>query len=285
MIFIYYNEPRFLTFWNFIMHPMLNIAVRAARTAGNLIARNIGQSQNFEVAEKNKDDLVTDIDKECERTITQIILKSYRDHCVIGEEAGAQGNPDSEYKWIIDPIDGTTNFVKGIGHSAVSIALRHNDKVEVGVVFDPLLNEMFTAARGEGASLNGRRIRVSDADTLDGTIIGTAFPTRYRERMGAYLELFSRLIDNCADIRRMGAASLDLCYVACGRFDGYLEQGLKLWDFSAGELIVREAGGIITDFMGEPGYVKSGNLVAGNPKVVRSLLKVCDPQTLPAILH
>ena len=265
------------------MHPMLNIAARAARAAGNLIARNLGQD-GFDVQEKNKDDLVTDIDKQCEKVITDTLLKSYRDHCIIGEEGGVIGNPDSEYQWVIDPIDGTTNFVKGIAHCAVSIALRHNGKTEVGVVFDPMLNEMFTAARGDGAFLNGHRIRVANADSLDGSIIGTAFPTRYRDRMPAYLDLFSRLISNCADVRRMGSASLDLCYVACGRFDGYLEQGLKAWDFAAGELILREAGGITTDFAGEEGYVKSGNLVSGNPAMLRCLLKVCEAQTLPAIL-
>ncbi|MBR1613513.1 MAG: inositol-1-monophosphatase [Succinivibrio sp.] len=267
------------------MHPMLNIAVRAARSAGNLIARTIGQSENFEVAQKNKDDLVTSIDKQCEKMIAETLFKSYRDHCILTEESGVLGNPDSEYQWVIDPIDGTTNFVKGIGHCAISMALRHNGKTEVAVVFDPMMDEMFTAARGEGAFLNGRRIRVSSADSLDGSIIGTAFPTRHRDRMNAYLEIFTRLINNCADIRRMGSASLDLCYVACGRLDGYLEQGLKEWDFAAGELILREAGGLATDFLGEPNYVKSGNIVSGNPTMVRNLIKLCDPQSLDAILR
>lgn len=267
------------------MHPMLNIAVRAARAAGNIIARNLGQSADLLVEQKRKDDLVTNIDRECEQAITSILLKSYRDHSVLGEESGVTGNPDSEYQWVVDPIDGTTNFVQGLPHCAVSIALRHNGKTEVGVVFDPMLNEMFTASRGEGATLNGVRIRVANRDSLDGAIIGTAFPTRYRERMLPYLELFARLISNCADIRRSGSAALDLCYVACGRYDGYLEQGLKQWDFAAGDLILSEAGGLTTDFMGEPGYVKTGNIVAANPKVLRSLLKVCDPQNLPAILR
>lgn len=267
------------------MHPMLNIAVRAARAAGNLIARNIGHQDQFSVEEKRKDDLVTDIDRECEQIVTETILKAYRDHCVLGEEGGIAGNKDSEFQWVIDPIDGTTNFVQGIGHCAMSIALKHSGKTEVGVVFDPLLNEMFTASRGGGAGLNGRRIRVAGRSSLDGAVIGTAFPTRYRERMLPYLELFARLINNCADVRRMGAASLDLCYVACGRFDGYLEQGLKPWDYAAGELIVREAGGLVTDFMGEPNYARTGNLVCGNPKVLRSLISVCDPQNLPAMLR
>ena len=267
------------------MHPMLNIAVRAARAAGNIIARNLGQNDQFSVTEKRKDDLVTDIDRECEQTIVQILLKSYRDHAILGEEGGVQGNKDSEYQWIIDPIDGTANFVQGVPHVGVSIALRHNGKTEVGVVFDPMNNEMFTAARGEGAALNGRRIRVTDRPSLDGSIIATAVPVRYRERMVAYLPILARLVDNCADIRRMGVASLDLAYVACGRFDGYLEQGLKPWDFAAGELIVREAGGIVTDFMGEPGFVKSGNILCGNPNIVKGLLKVTDPKTLPEILR
>lgn len=269
----------------FDMHPMLNIAVRAARTAGNLIARNLGQN-TLSVEEKRKDDLVTDIDRECERTISSMLLKSYRDHAVLGEEGGLQGNPDSPYKWIIDPIDGTTNFVKGVPHCAVSIALQHENRTIVGVVFDPITNEMFTASRGDGAHLNGQRIRVSNKQTLDGTVICTAVPVRYRERMSAYLELFARLVDQCADIRRTGCASLDLCYVACGRFDGYLEQGLKPWDFAAGELIVREAGGISSDFMGGPNFATRGNIVAGNPYIVKNLVaKVCDGPNLPGILR
>lgn len=268
------------------MHPMLNIAVRAARAAGNIIARNIGHSDGFTVEEKNKDDLVTTIDRECESTVSQILLKSYRDHCVLGEESGVQGNADSEYQWIIDPIDGTTNFVKGIPHVAVSIGLRQKGRPLLGVVFNPILNEMFTAARGDGASLNGRRIRVGDAKSLDGTIIATAYPVRYRQRMDAFFALSRRLVDSTADLRRSGCASLDLCYVACGRFDGYLEQGLKPWDYSAGEVIVREAGGLVTDFMGEEGFRKTGNVVCGNPYVVRSLLtKVCNAPDVDPILR
>lgn len=267
------------------MHPMLNIAVRAARAAGNLIARNLGQNDLFEVEEKQHNDFVTTIDKECEQTIVNTLLKSYRDHGILSEEAGNLGNPDSEYQWIIDPLDGTMNFVQGIAHSAVSIALTQNGRTELGVVFDPMLNEMFTAIRGGGASLNGRRLRVANRDSLDAALICTAFPTRHRERMGAYLEIFNRLINHCADMRRSGSAALDLCYVACGRFDGYLEQGLKPWDFAAGELIVREAGGLVSDFAGENDYRQSGNVVAANPQILRALIKICDPQSLPAVLR
>lgn len=267
------------------MHPMLNIAQRAARAAGNVIARKIDQG-GFSVEEKRKDDLVTDVDRECENTISSMLLKSYRDHAILGEEGGLQGNKDSEYVWVIDPIDGTTNFVKGLPHCAVSIGLQHKGRTIVGVVFDPFRDEMFSAARGEGASLNGTRIRVGEHQTLDGAIVGTAFPTRYRERLDPYMELFTRLINQCADVRRSGCASLDLCYAACGRYDAYLEQGLKPWDFTAGELILRESGGIATDFAGGPGFTKSGNIVSGNPQIVQNLLsKVCDAPNLPGILR
>ncbi len=266
------------------MHPMLNIAVRAARAAGNIIAKNLGETHSFDVSEKRKDDLVTSIDKECEKTIVSVLHKAYPDHNIMGEEGGlVHKNENSEFTWIIDPIDGTTNFVKGIPHVAVSIGLMQNNKNMVGVVFNPMTNEMFIASRGDGASLNGRRIRVSDLTSTDGAIIATAPPVRYRERMNAYMGIFHKVVDNCADIRRSGSAALDLCYVAAGRYDAYFEQGLKVWDFCAGELIVREAGGIVTDFVGSP--EKNGNIVAGNPKIVQSLIKIFDPNTLDASLR
>lgn len=267
------------------MHPMLNIAVRAARAAGKVIARHIGQD-GFSVEEKRPDDLVTDIDRECEKTVTSILLKSYPNHAVLGEEGGLQGAADSEYVWIIDPIDGTTNFVKGIPHCAVSIGLQQNGRTILGVVFNPVTDEMFTASRGDGAVLNGRRIRVGERQGLSGAVVCTAFPVRYRERMDAYLDLFGRLINQCADVRRTGCASLDLCYTACGRFDAYLEQGLKPWDFTAGELILREAGGIATDFTGGPNFTKSGNIVVGNPHIVQAILsKVCEAPNVADILR
>ena len=268
------------------MHPMLNIAVRAARTAGNLIARNLGRQDQFTVEEKRTDDLVTTIDKECEQVITSILQKSYRDHAILGEEAGLVGSPDAEYRWIIDPIDGTTNFVQGIPYCSVSIALRFKGRPEVAVVFDPMLNEMFTAARGQGAALNGQRIRVSSRPGLSGAIIHTAPPVRYRQKMDAFMPIFRRLIDKTADIRRSGCASLDMAYTACGRCDGYLEIGLKPWDYAAGELLVREAGGIVTDFAGDiSNYQKTGNILCGSPNIVKGLLtEVTLPQDLPASL-
>lgn len=266
-------------------NPMLTIAIRAARTAGNIIARNLGQDY-LNVQEKAKNDLVTDMDKECERTVASTLLKAYPSHGIIGEESQIATNDSAEYQWIIDPIDGTTNFVKGIPHSSVSIALQKNGRTILGVVFDPITNEMFTAARGEGAYLNDQRIRVSSLTNLDAAVVCTAFPVRYRARMNDYLVLFHRLIDKCADVRRTGCASLDLCYTACGRFDAYIEQGLKPWDYAAGELIVREAGGISTDFMGTPDFTKSGNILVGNPTLVQAILsKVCDPQNLAGTLR
>lgn len=255
------------------MHPMLNIAVRAARTAGNIISINFDEHKNVSVEEKAKNDLVTNIDRECEKAIKDILLKSYPTHCVKGEEFGIAGNPDSEYVWIIDPIDGTTNFYKGIPHVAVSIGLRVKGVTTVAVVFDPIRNELFTASRGDGAQLNGKRIRAANSRKLDGTIIATSFPHRNREYLPFYKRVLSRVFDQCADIRRAGTASLDLAYVAAGRIDAYFELCLKPWDFCAGELLCREAGAIVTDFNGGTDYYESGNIVCGNPYLIPLLLR------------
>lgn len=262
-----------------IMHPMLNIAVRAARAAGTVISFNFEEHQNISVEEKAKNDLVTNIDRECENSITDVLLKAYPDHCVQGEEFGLVGNTDSDHVWIIDPIDGTTNFFKGIPHVAVSIGLRIRGVTTVAVVFDPIRNELFTASRGDGAQLNGRRIRVSENRNLDGTILATAFPHRNREYLPVYKKILSIVFDKCADIRRAGTASLDLAYVAAGRLDGYFELCLKPWDFCAGELLCREAGAIVTDFKGGADFYKTGNIVCANPYVIKHLLKEIMTQT------
>lgn len=262
------------------MHPMLTIAVRAARAAGNVISLNFDDSTNVSVQEKSKNDLVTNVDRECEKLICETILKSYPDHCVRGEEFGIVGNTDSDFEWIIDPLDGTTNFFKGIPHVAVSIGLRIKGVTTVGVVFDPIRNELFTAARGEGAQLNGRRIRVGEARSLDGAIIATSFPHRKRGFMEDYKKILFRIFNKCADIRRAGTASLDLAYVAAGRLEGYFELCLYPWDFCAGELLVREAGGIVTDFAGGTDYYQSGNIVCGNPAVLKSLIREINAEPL-----
>ncbi len=263
------------------MHPMLNIAVRAARAAGTKINYNFEERDNLTVAEKGHNDLVTNVDRECEKVITETLLKSYPTHCVVGEEFGKVGNLESDHVWYIDPIDGTTNFFKGIPHVAVSIGLRVRGVTTVGVVFDPLRNELFTAARGEGAQLNGRRIRASDNREFSSAIIATAYPHRMRQFTELFRPIFNKVFDRCADFRRAGTASLDLAYVAAGRLDGYYEIGLKQWDFCAGELLCREAGVIVTDFFGGSDYYNNGTIVCGNPYIVKELLKEIDPKSLP----
>jgi myo-inositol-1(or 4)-monophosphatase len=255
------------------MHPMLNIAIRAARAAGKEISLNFEDHENISVEQKAKNDLVTNIDKICEKRITDVILKSYPDHCVKGEEFGIMGNKDSDFVWIIDPIDGTTNFYKGIPHVAVSIGLRIKNVTTVAVIFDPIRNELFTAAKGDGAQLNGKKIRVGQAKSLDGTILATSFPHRNRDLLDYYKNILGKVFDQCADIRRAGTASLDLAYVASGRLDGYFELCLKPWDFCAGELLCREAGAVVTDFEGGSDYYQNGNIVCGNVNVVPKLLK------------
>ncbi len=255
------------------MQPMLNIAVRAARAAGNLISLKFEDRQNFSAEEKSKNDFVTSVDRECERLIAEILLKAYPAHRVLGEEFGVSGDAGSEFEWIVDPVDGTANFLKGIPHVAVSIGLRVKGVTAAGVVFDPIRNELFTAARGEGAQLNGRRIRAGQSRSLDGTVIATAFPFKKRELLPAYMKMFAAVFDRCGDVRRAGAASLDLAYVAAGRLDGYFELGLKPWDFCAGELICREAGAVVTDFAGGNDIYASGDVVCGNPRVVQALVR------------
>jgi myo-inositol-1(or 4)-monophosphatase len=274
---------------------MLNTAVRAAQLAGKIIIRNFEQSA-LSVEEKQKNDLVTNVDRECEQAVRDFILSKYPDHKFLGEEGGiqqaAQTDSDSagkerrpvkgksapksngEYVWIVDPIDGTTNFVKGIPHVAVSIALQINGRTELGVIYDPLRDELFKALRGQGCELNSRRMRVSENSSLDGTVLATAFPHRKRELVTTYTKIFMRVFNECADIRRAGTASLDLAYVAAGRLDGYFELGLKPWDIAAGELMVREAGGIVTDFAGDTDYFNSGNIICGGAKVVRQIVSL-----------
>ncbi|WP_108650037.1 inositol-1-monophosphatase [Dongshaea marina] len=254
------------------MHPMLNIAVRAARNAGNVIAKSFSQPENVEVMQKGANDFVTNVDKEAEAVIISTLKKAYPDHCILGEESGQLSAENSDYQWIIDPLDGTTNFAKGVPHFSVSIALRYRGKTEQAVIYDPIRDELFTASRGAGAQLNGYRIRTGQARELSGTLLATGFPFRQKAHMDAYMNIFHSLFTECSDIRRAGSAALDLAYVAAGRYDGFWEIGLKPWDSAAGELIAREAGAIVTDFVGGHNFEKSGNLVVGNPRIVKALL-------------
>ncbi len=254
------------------MHPMLNIAVRAARKAGNLIAKNYETPDAVETSQKGTNDFVTNVDKAAESLIIDVIRKSYPLHTIITEESGELAGTESDVQWVIDPLDGTTNFIKRLPHFSVSIAVRIKGRTEVAVVYDPMRNELFTAVRGQGAQLNGYRLRGSNARDLDGTILATGFPFKAKQHATSYINMVGKLFTQCADFRRTGSAALDLAYVAAGRVDGYFEIGLRPWDFAAGELLVREAGGLVCDFVGDHNYMMTGNLVAGNPRVVKGIL-------------
>jgi myo-inositol-1(or 4)-monophosphatase len=255
------------------MHPMLNIAIRAARKAGNHIAKSHENSDKVETSLKGTNDYVTNVDQEAEALIIDTIKTSYPDHSIIAEESGLNEGKDSDVQWIIDPLDGTTNFVRGIPHFSVSIAVRIKGKTEVACVYDPMLNELFTAQRGSGAQLNNARIRVKQHKDLDGTILATGFPFKQKQHSESYIKIVGSLFTECADFRRTGSAALDLCYLASNRVDGYFELGLKPWDMAAGELIAREAGAILTDFAGGTNYMKSGNIVGSSAKGVKNILK------------
>lgn len=250
------------------MNPMLNIAIRAARKAGNVIAKNYERRDDIQTSKKGINDYVTSVDKAAEAEIIEIIQKSYPDHTIISEELGALEGKDSDIQWVIDPLDGTTNFVKGLPHFSVSIAIRVKNRTEVGVVYDPIRNELFTAVRGEGAKLNEVRLRVDSQNELNGAILATGFPFKQPSLMPTQFAIMNNLIDEAADFRRTGSA-LDLCYVASGRVDGYFEMGLKPWDCAAGDLIVREAGGLVCDFNAGHGYLRSGNIVAAPARILK----------------
>ncbi|WMQ73117.1 MAG: Inositol-1-monophosphatase [Sodalis sp.] len=265
------------------MHPMLNIAIRAARMAANFIAKHYEIHDAVEASQKGSNDFVTNVDREAERLIVGVICKSYPRHAIIGEESGELAGEDTDVQWIIDPLDGTTNFIKRFPHFAVSIAVRIKGRTEVAVVYDPMRNELFTASRGQGAQLNGHRLRVGSARDLDGTILATGFPFKQKQHANSYIALVSKLFIQCADFRRTGSAALDLAYVAAGRIDGFFEIGLKPWDFAGGELLVREAGGLVTDFTGGHNHTLSGNIVAGNPRIVKAMLSAMRDELSEAL--
>ncbi len=255
------------------MHPTLNIAVKAARRAATVINRASTQLDLLTVQSKSPNDFVTEVDRAAEQAIIEVLRDAFPGHAILAEESGESG-PESEYTWIIDPLDGTTNFIHGMPQYAVSIAQTKNGVLEHAVVYDPNTNEMFTASRGAGAFLNDRRIRVSRRTRLNEALIGTGFPFRQFDHVDAYLAMFKELTQKTAGIRRPGAASLDLAYVAAGRFDGFWEMGLSPWDMAAGVLLIQEAGGLVSDLSGEANYLTSGNLVAGTPKIFGQLLPI-----------
>jgi myo-inositol-1(or 4)-monophosphatase len=261
------------------MHPMLGIAVRAARRAGAIINRAARDVELLAVARKRHNDFVTEVDKSAEAAIIEILHRAYPDHAILAEESGARAGAagESEYTWIIDPLDGTTNFIHGFPQYAVSIGLKHKGVLAQGVIYDPTKNELFTATRGRGAYLNERRIRVSKRIQLGEALIGTGFPFRDLEGLDEYLSMFREITTRTAGIRRAGAAALDIAYVAAGRLDGFWEMGLSPWDMAAGALMVQEAGGLVGDFRGDSDYLDSGRIVCGNPKIFAQLVQTLSP--------
>jgi len=258
------------------MHPMLNTAVRAARAAGTVILRHIERAPDLSVDLKGRNDFVTEVDRQAETAIIQHLHKAYPQHAILAEESGEHGR-NKDFLWIIDPLDGTTNYLHGFPQFAVSIALQYRGKLDQAVIYDPLKNELFTASRGGGAQLDNRRIHVTRQNKLEGALLGTGFPFRELEHLDEYLQGFRTLISQTAGIRRAGAAALDLAYVASGRLDGFWEYGLKPWDMAAGALLIEEAGGMIASLTDEEDYLRSGNILGGTPKVFEAMQKILCP--------
>jgi myo-inositol-1(or 4)-monophosphatase len=255
------------------MQPLLNIGVRAARRAGDIIVRNINRLDSIKISSKGRNDFVSEVDRMAESDIIGTIRRSHPDHAFLGEESGRSG--ESDFVWIIDPLDGTTNFLHGFPVFGVSLALAYKGRLEHGVVYDPMRQELFTASRGEGAQLDGRRIRVSGQRNLESALIGTGFPFRGKEsHLETYLPMLKAVIASTAGVRRPGAASLDLAYVAAGRLDGFWEIGLQPWDMAAGGLLIQEAGGHVTDLGGGPDYLERGDILAGNTRIHQGLAKL-----------
>ncbi len=257
------------------MNPMVTIAVRAAREAGRVITRNFNRIDRLTVADKGRNDFVTEVDRNAEAAIIEVLREKYPHHAILAEESGAQAG--NEFEWVIDPLDGTTNFLHGLPQFAVSIALKVKGRLDIGVVYDPISEEMFTASRGEGALLNDHKIRVSNRKSLDGALLGTGLPYRDFSFMDNYMGMLKDLAQDTAGIRRPGSAALDFAYVACGRTDGFWELGLKEWDFAAGALLVREAGGLVTDIAGGERFLETGNVITGNIKVHNAMLRRIRP--------
>ncbi|BAW79946.1 inositol monophosphatase [Candidatus Nitrosoglobus terrae] len=260
------------------MHPLLNIAVRAARSAGNLIVRSLDRVDHLEVTVKGRNDFVSDVDRRAEQEIINIIHKAYPDHQILAEEGtGQAGKKEEDIVWIIDPLDGTTNFLHSFPQFSISIGIKHRDWLQHAVVYDPLRQELFTASRGNGAHLNDRRIRVSRQKGLEGALLGTGFPFKKHQYLDCYLTTFRALFQYASDIRRPGSAALDLAYVAAGRLDGFWELDLAQWDIAAGVLLIQESGGIVTDFAGGHDFLTTGHVIAGNPAVHKAILQTIQP--------
>ena len=262
------------------MHPMLNTAIKAARRAAAIINRASFDLDRVKVTEKGHKDFVTEVDQAAEQAIIDVLIGAYPDHAVLGEESGPSANlhDENENVWIIDPLDGTTNFIHGFPQYCVSIALQQRGQITQAVVYDPTRNDLFTATKGAGAFLNDKRLRVTKRDKLGDALIGTGFMYRGdKEGMDEYLKMFRTMTENSAGLRRAGAAALDLAYVAAGRLDGFFEKGLKPWDMAAGSLLVTEAGGIVGTFAGESDYLNKSEAIAATPKVFGQMVPLLAP--------
>ena len=261
------------------MHPMLNTAVKAARRAAAIINRASFDLDRVKVTEKGHKDFVTEVDQAAEQAIIEVLIGAYPDHAVLGEESGPSANlhDDNENVWIIDPLDGTTNFIHGFPQYCVSIALQQRGQITQAVVYDPTRNDLFTASKGGGAFLNEKRLRVTKRDKIGDALIGTGFMYRDKDGMDEYLKMFRVMTEASTGLRRAGAAALDLAYVAAGRLDGFFEKGLKPWDMAAGSLLITESGGIVGTFAGESDYLYKGNVIAGTPKVFGQMVNLLAP--------
>jgi myo-inositol-1(or 4)-monophosphatase len=258
------------------MEPLLNIAVSAARQAGEIIIRHMEQVDRLKITAKSSQEYFSEVDIKAEQAIIHAIHKAYPEHGILAEESGFQEG-DGESVWIIDPLDGTSNYLHGFPFFSVSIALKIKNRIEHGVIYDPLRHECFAASRGRGARLNDRRIRVSKQTLLSASLLGTGVPFRNLALAQRYLPTFEALMGKCAGVRRTGSAALDLAYVASGRLDGFWELGLRPWDIAAGSLLIREAGGLISDIQGGDDFLQHGDVVAGTPKVFKTLLQTISP--------
>jgi myo-inositol-1(or 4)-monophosphatase len=260
------------------MHPTLTIAVKAARRAGNFINRSARDLDLLTVTAKGPKDFVSEVDRTAEAAIVETIHEAYPDHAILAEEGTARGeNASAENLWIIDPLDGTTNFLHGFPQYCVSIGLQQRGQITQAVIYDPVRNDLFTATRGRGAFLNDRRIRVSKRDHLRDCLVGTGFPFRDGSYLDTYMRMMKTMIEHTAGLRRPGAAALDLAYVAAGYYDGFWEVGLNPWDVAAGSLLVQEAGGLIGDLAGEGDFLHSGQVIAANPKIFAQMVSALGP--------
>ncbi|MFK7889967.1 MAG: inositol monophosphatase family protein [Granulosicoccus sp.] len=259
------------------MHPMLNIGVRAARAAGKVITQNVDRFDVLAIEKKQRNDFVTEVDRKAEMEIIKVLQRSYPGHCFLCEESGLIGDAKAEFRWVIDPLDGTTNFIHGLPHFSVSIALMQENRLYQAVVYDPMRQELFTASKGEGAFLDSKRLRVSSVTKLSDGLLGSGFPYRDGQDLDFYQRTSRHYTERCAGVRRLGSAALDLAYVAAGRLEGAWLTGLQSWDLAAGALIVREAGGLLNDFDGGDDWMARGEVIAATPKVHHQMLEVMKP--------